>query len=67
MDKISKLLSELGISKVQMDTSKESDTEPKPEQLLNEVTFDGVAQYIRSGKCKCNNAHVLMIIIKAST
>lgn len=26
--------------------------EPKPESLLTEVTFEGIVEYIKSGKCK---------------
>ena len=28
------------------------DEKEKPEQLLEEVTFEGVANYIKNGKCK---------------
>jgi len=26
--------------------------EPKPDSVLNEVSFDGIVEYIKSGKCK---------------
>ena len=29
----------------------------KPEQLLDEVTFEGIANYIKNGHCECNNSN----------
>ena len=51
MDTLAYLLSKLGIKKAEV-ASSEEDTEARPEQLLDELTLDGVAQYIKSGKCK---------------
>ena len=33
-------------------TASEGVEKEKPEQLLEEVTFEGVANYIKKGKCK---------------
>ena len=53
MDELSDLLSKFAMRKVEVESSGE-DAEPKPEQVLEELTLNGVAQYIKSGKCKLN-------------
>ena len=42
----------------------------KPEQLLEEVTFEGIANYIKKGKCKYNTVllfyHCLLSTVQPS-
>ena len=56
MDYLQRVLNGL---KVFTDTGSEaqeaSQEKEKPEQLLDEVTFEGVAKYIKNGRCECNN------------